>query len=618
MKKHIAINIIVLLLSFSALFARFNVTGRVINDEYKPVAKAKIEFKGTTKKIKTETNAKGYFSFETSDSSGTLTIISKSYSKKQIKVFPYNNESYLITLSKEYKISYRDKGIYRATRAADYGGADDALTARAEGGELAIYKASLDFSEHTPSFSQDNVSAKILTAGDINDFKKWRMWNDISENELFEYRKNWSFSPVDRYTVQLKSTSSSPIVDALVTLKDGQKVLWQSRTDNTGKAELWTNAFNIFENYSNLIVEVKYKNRSYFIEKPKTFYDGINFLEIDENCNYDKNLDIAFVVDATGSMGDEIEYLKAELTDIIGRVKDTIPDMSIRISASFYRDFGDEYLVKSVDFTKDIAKLVDFIKTNYADGGGDFPEAVDYALEEAIDNLTWSENATARIIFLVLDAPPHSRPDVIERLQKYIRLASAKGIRIVPLTCSGIDKSTEYLMRAFALLTNGTYLFLTDDSGIGGKHLEPTTDNYSVQLLNSLILRTIYQFSYLPPCITKTVLTGDTLIVANPNNEAINSVMPSDEMNNYSDDFEIKWKYYPNPCTGILNIELKQDLKELFIADITGKIIYRIENSSNRLITIDLTSFPNGYYFIRYEYAPDKWLNGKFILQSSN
>src|SRR5690606_39087276 len=149
----------------------------------------------------------------------------------------------------------------------------------------------------------------------------------------------------------------------------------------------------------------------------------------------------------------------------------------------------------SVDFTKDIAKLVDFIKTNYADGGGDFPEAVDYALEEAIDNLTWSENATARIIFLVLDAPPHSRPDVIERLQKYIRLASAKGIRIVPLTCSGIDKSTEYLMRAFALLTNGTYLFLTDDSGIGGKHLEPTTDNYSVQLLNSLILRTIYQFS---------------------------------------------------------------------------------------------------------------------------
>lgn len=111
MKKHIAINIIVLLLSFSALFARFNVTGRVINDEYKPVAKAKIEFKGTTKKIKTETNAKGYFSFETSDSSGTLTIISKSYSKKQIKVFPYNNESYLITLSKEYKISYRDKGI---------------------------------------------------------------------------------------------------------------------------------------------------------------------------------------------------------------------------------------------------------------------------------------------------------------------------------------------------------------------------------------------------------------------------------------------------------------------------------------------------------------------------
>jgi len=615
MKKHIVIYLIAFLLSFSALFASFYVKGRVINDEHKPVAKAKIEFKGSTKTIKSETNAKGYFSFETSDSIGIITIKSKSYSTKQIKVFAFNDENYLITLSKEYKISHRSKGFYRS---AAYGGRAEALSVKSEVGDIAMLKASLDFHEPQPTFSQDNISAKKLTAGDINDFKKWRMWNDISENDLFEYRKNWCFSPIDRYTVQLKTTSNSPIVDAIVILKDGEKVLWQSRTDNTGKAELWTNAFNIFENHSRLNVEINYKNRSYFIENPKKFYEGINFLEIDENCNYNKSLDIAFVVDATGSMGDEIEYLKAELTDIIGRVKDTIPEMSIRISASFYRDFGDEYLVKSVDFTQDITKLIDFIKTNYADGGGDFPEAVDYALEEAIANLSWSEDATSRIIFLVLDAPPHSQPEVIERLQKHIKLASAKGIRIVPLTCSGIDKSTEYLMRAFAILTNGAYLFLTDDSGIGGKHLEPTTDNYSVQLLNSLILQTIYQFSYLPPCITKTVLTGDTLIVANHNNETINSVMPSDEMITNSNNFEIKWKYYPNPCPGILNIELKQDIKELFIADITGKIIYRIENSSNKLISIDLTSFPNGYYFIRYEYEPDKWLNGKFILQSSN
>ena len=616
MKKHIEIFVVVFLLSFGSLFASYNLKGRVINDQHKPIAKAKIEFKGSNQRIKSETNAQGYFWFETTDSTGTLTIKSKSYETKEITVFAFNNENYLITLSKEYKVSSGGKGYYRTT--AVHEGRTGALAARKDEADYARPKVTMDLPEFASSITQDNISSKKLTAGDINDFKKWKMWNDISESDLYEYRKNWSFSPIDRFTVQIKTSTNSPIVDALVALKDGEKVLWQSRTDNTGKAELWANSFNNFENHKKLNVEINYKNRSYFIEKPKKFYEGINFVELDENCDYNRNLDIAFVVDATGSMGDEIEYLKAELTDIIERVKDSVPELSIRISSSFYRDFGDEYLVKSVDFTEDITKLVDFIKTNEASGGGDFPEAVDYALEEAITNLSWSEDATSRILFLVLDAPPHSEPQVIERLQKYIKLASAKGIRIVPLTCSGIDKSTEYLMRAFALLTNGTYLFLTDDSGIGGKHLEPTTDNYSVQLLNSLILRTIYQFSYLPPCIIKTALTGDTLIVANPNNEVINSVMPSDEKNTISDDLEIIWKYYPNPCNGVLNIELQQDIKELFIADITGKIIYRIENTSNRLITVDLTSFSNGYYFIRYEYEPDKWLNGKFILQSSN
>ena len=72
---------------------------------------------------------------------------------------------------------------------------------------------------------------------------------------------------------------------------------------------------------------------------------------------------------------------------------------------------------------------------------------------------------------------------MIESLQNSIRAAAQKGIRIVPLSASGINKDTEFLMKFFGLATNGTYTFLTDHSGIGGKHLEPTTDEYKVEAL---------------------------------------------------------------------------------------------------------------------------------------
>ena len=42
-------------------------------------------------------------------------------------------------------------------------------------------------------------------------------------------------------------------------------------------------------------------------------------------------------------------------------------------------------------------------------------------------------------------------------------------------------------MRAFAIATGGTYTFLTDHSGIGDSHLEPTIGSYEVEFLNELL-----------------------------------------------------------------------------------------------------------------------------------
>jgi hypothetical protein len=69
--------------------------------------------------------------------------------------------------------------------------------------------------------------------------------------------------------------------------------------------------------------------------------------------------------------------------------------------------------------------------------------------------------------------------------------AAAKGIRIVPIVASGIDKSTEFLMRLTAIATNGTYVFITDDSGIGDDHLEASVGEFEVEFLNNLLVRVV-------------------------------------------------------------------------------------------------------------------------------
>ena len=91
----------------------------------------------------------------------------------------------------------------------------------------------------------------------------------------------------------------------------------------------------------------------------------------------------------------------------------------------------------------------------------------------------------------MLDAPPHHNAETLARLHRLTRAAADKGIRIIPVAGSGIDKPTEFLMRFLAASTDGSYVFLTDHSGIGGSHVKPTVGPHKVEHLNALLARVI-------------------------------------------------------------------------------------------------------------------------------
>ena len=201
-------------------------------------------------------------------------------------------------------------------------------------------------------------------------------------------------------------------------------------------------------------------------------------------------LDLGFLVDATGSMGDEMTYLQSELKDIIRRVRAVEPDLDVRLSVVFYRDRGDEFITKSLPFTRNVDEVVRFIAGTSAGGGGDFPEDMNAGLE-AMMRQPWSRDAVPQMLFLLADAPPQQYAGVDYTYHEAIQDASANGISIFPVAASGVDKPTEFLFRAMAVMTGGKYVFLTDDSGVGNSHEEPDITGYTVEKLNDLMVREI-------------------------------------------------------------------------------------------------------------------------------
>lgn len=445
-----------------------------------------------------------------------------------------------------------------------------------------------------------------LTSGEVNDFRKWDMWGDLTDDQFAEYSETRGVYPLKRYTVQVINNSGNPVIDARVILLDANNTIyWSARTDNTGKAELWYDMFGESPgNTPALKARVVFENEEVEIDDISEFKNGVNIVNTNWSCHNREAVDILFAVDATGSMGDEIAYLQAELLDIISRVKEKNSDTDLRLGSLFYRDDTDDYLVKHTPFSGDIQKTGNFIKEQNAAGGGDFPEAVGAALFSAVSMYDWSESARARLLFLVLDAPPHKESKARKRIREITRRLAADGIRVIPVACSGVDKDTEFIMRAIALSTNGTYVFLTDDSGIGGKHIKPSTDEYKVEKLNDLFIRLIDQFTIVPDC----------------NAENLAGKEVSDRIFNEGDpvktggDLSELVVCYPNPNRGIFTIDAKRKLDELFIVDITGKIIERYGNFPAGKHEIDISRFPTGIYFGKFMEGGE-WGSAKVILQ---
>ncbi len=205
-------------------------------------------------------------------------------------------------------------------------------------------------------------------------------------------------------------------------------------------------------------------------------------------------LDLLFLIDATGSMGDEIGRLKSTVATVVDRIEALPGQPDVRIGMTVFRDQGDAFVTGTYDFTSDIGTFREALAAVQADGGGDTPEALDEAVDEALSKPSWRPAGSAtQLVVLIGDAGGHPDRQVARPYTQSMMDAAARGVKILPIAASSSDDQAEVAFRQLAQFTGGRFVFLA--YGAEGAALGTSTDitkaDYEELSLDDLIVRLV-------------------------------------------------------------------------------------------------------------------------------
>lgn len=266
-----------------------------------------------------------------------------------------------------------------------------------------------------------------------------------------------------RQTIQALAPDGSPLPGARVSIVHPQTdaLIWTARTLGDGRAPFYP-ALAV-DGYSaagsapedGWIVQVE-KDGVYESQR----WSGLDSeLEVTIDAQpTPAAVDVCFIIDTTGSMGDEIARIKQTLLSVTEKLR-ADGDVDLRYGAVLYRDIGDNYVTKTHTFTDDIVGFDQALQGIQAAGGGDGPESLNQGLAVAVGELSWRPD-TAKVAFLIADAPPHMdyQDDIT-----YGRTALAaihSGVRIHTVAASGLADRGSLVFRQVAQLSGGEFIFI--------------------------------------------------------------------------------------------------------------------------------------------------------------
>ena len=375
----------------------------------------------------------------------------------------------------------------------------------AEAGEAAAVE-SVEVEKKVESPSESLRPARVeqidpLKAGEVDDNQKW--------DDYLTYRRGYQGPLVhdrdvsERYTIQALDADGHPIMDANVRFFLGNQEIYQAYTYANGQALFHPLALGLTTEYGDeFLVVVKKGNAVTKFTMPRlhsqqTFGGSETWtatLDLTQRAD-SVNLDLLFLIDATGSMDDEINAIQTTIFDVAARI-DNLPERpDVRYGMVTYRDRGDQFISRNYDFVNNVDAFSRNLSSVQAQGGGDYPESLNEGLHNALHDVEWRSDDAVRLIFLVADAPPHLdyRQDFDYALE--METAARSAIKIFPIASSGLDDQGEYIFRQLAQFTQGRFIFLTYDgptnSGKSGDVTTHHVDSYSVDTLDDLLVKLV-------------------------------------------------------------------------------------------------------------------------------
>lgn len=139
-----------------------------------------------------------------------------------------------------------------------------------------------------------------------------------------------------------------------------------------------------------------------------------------------RSFEVAFVVDATGSMGDVHEWLSRDILRLMSALGAVSQEP--RMGLTFYRDRGEAFVTRHLPLTTRGEELVTFVGQTGAQGGGDVAEAVLAGLRDALEGNRWTAGKTdGKVLVLIGDAPPHAAE--VAACVELVKAAAGKGVK---------------------------------------------------------------------------------------------------------------------------------------------------------------------------------------------
>lgn len=297
-----------------------------------------------------------------------------------------------------------------------------------------------------------------------------------------------------RQRLRVVDGQGRPVPDAEVAVSSAGGARMWARTDAGGQVWLHPNAFDDRDS-SHYTVTVRRGGKQVTAPLRRGQKQVLELVLADAPAPARARLDLVFMVDATGSMGDEIDKLRHSLQGIVREIGTLPSSPDLCLGLVTYRDRGDEYFVRSWDLTGNVAAFQQVLDGVRAHGGGDYPEAMNEAFDHAVQALGWRGPGTTRLLLALADAPPQMGYPP-PRYDATMLAALGKGIKVLSVAASGQDTLGEIVQRQIAQYTGGRFIFLTyqdaanPGSGPGSQTVHEVA-NYSVDTLDQLVVRLV-------------------------------------------------------------------------------------------------------------------------------